>query len=372
MATPTRDEILSDLHGQTVHIPDLRTLYTHWPSFVNTEQDAVKSVVSNVLETHSMTTAVEMKLKRANLPLLIASWYPFSLADTLKEITYFVCWMYMVDDAIIDKVSWPGLDNAAAFEAAYNNLMEFVYKSLKLDGDAEKAQPQSTIAAIDSFRHIGEKLCEKYTVVQRWRFYDACKMTMEGYRTEQQLRVAGQLPTWDEYFSYREGSSCISMCVAMIELAINSHIPTEILQSEEMELLCRETTIGTWIVNDIVSAKKELGEGFIENAVPLCAIETGKAQDGMDRTVQVVKESTARFEELAGAVEKKFCAQDNVITNGASNTESDLLMTGEKGAAGQESTSEQVRKFVESCKCIIIGSLSWRYVPLSFSTYYVD
>jgi len=183
MAALTRQEILSDLGDQTVRIPDLQSLYINWPSFVNTNQDAVTSVVNDILETHSMTKAVEMKLKRANLSLLIASWYPFSPAETLKEITYFTCWMYMVDDAIIDKVSWPGLDNAAAFEAAYNNLMDFVYKSLKLDGHAEKPQPQSTIAAIDSFRYLGEILCEKYTLAQRWKFYDSCKMTMDGYRT---------------------------------------------------------------------------------------------------------------------------------------------------------------------------------------------
>jgi hypothetical protein len=357
MAAPTRDEVLPSLHGQAVRIPDLQSLYTGWPSVVNPKQDAVNSVVHSVLETHSMTKAVEMKLKKANLSLLIASWYPFSSAETLKEITYFVCWMYMVDDAIIDKVSWPGLDNAAAFEEAYNTLMDFVYKSLKLDGDVEKPQPQSTIAAIDSFRHLGEKLCDKYTLVQREKFYDACKMTMNGYRTEQQLRVSGPIPTWDEYWSYREGSSCISMCVAMIELAIDSHIPTEILQSQEIVSLWRETTINTWMVNDLVSAKKELGEGFIENAVALLAIETWKAQDGMDRAVQLVKESTARFEEQARAVERKFCGLPKRSMN-----EDDLSVKNETEIAGQQIVSDQVRKFVENCRAIITGSLSWRYV----------
>jgi hypothetical protein len=36
------------------------------------------------------------------------------------------------------------------------------------------------------------------------------------------------------------------------------------------------------MINDIVSAKKELGEGFVENAVALGALETRNAQDGMD------------------------------------------------------------------------------------------
>lgn len=96
MATPVRDDVLAHLRDQTVRIPDLQSLYTNWTSLVNPNQEAVAFVVNHILETHSMTAAVEMKLKKANLPLLVASWYPFSSAETLKEITYFVCWMYML------------------------------------------------------------------------------------------------------------------------------------------------------------------------------------------------------------------------------------------------------------------------------------
>lgn len=258
----------------------------------------------------------------------------------------------MVDDAIIDEVSWPGLDNAAAFEAAYIELMDFVYKSLKLDGDERREQPKSQVAAIDSFRHIGETLCLKYSLSQRRRFYESCKMTMDGYRTEQQLRVSGRLPTWDEYLEYREGSSCISMCVAMIELAIGSHLPDEILESEEIKALWKETVVGTWMVNDIVSAKKELGEGFVENAVALGALETGKAQDGMDKAVRLAKESSERFEEQARKVETRFRDLEEQTNDATIN----------------QNSRDEIRKFVESCKCILTGSLSWRYIPFPAQT----
>lgn len=93
MAAPTREDILADLTGQSVRIPDLKRFYTDWPSLVNPEKDAVTVVVNEFLKTYSLTAAVEMKLKGANLSLLIAFWYPFSPAETLKEITYFVCWI---------------------------------------------------------------------------------------------------------------------------------------------------------------------------------------------------------------------------------------------------------------------------------------
>jgi hypothetical protein len=261
MTNRTREEIVSHLRGQVVRIPDLEVLFADWPIRVNPNQGVVKAVVDYILEHHSMTKAVEMKLKRANLALLIASWYPPASEETLKEITYFVCWMYVVDDAIIDKVSWPGHDNATAFDTAFHELNEFLTASLRLDGDMQKPIPISTIAAINSFASIGEALCRKYTLSQRQAFYDAYVLTMKGYRTEQQLRITGQLPLWDEYWTYREGSSCIRMCVAMIELAIGSNIPEHTIESKEMQDLWTETTVLTWLTNDMISAKKELGEG---------------------------------------------------------------------------------------------------------------
>jgi hypothetical protein len=76
--------------------------------------------------------------------------------------------------------------------------------------------------------------------------------------------------------------------------------------------------------------------------------------------VQLVKESIARFEERATAVERKFCGTDNLSINGASNTEPLRMSEKGKELAGQQNVSDQVRKFVESCNCIITGSLSWR------------
>lgn len=356
---PARTQILSVLRGQRVRIPNLGALVDGWPNPVNPDQEVVTSVVQHVLETYSMTNAVEMKLKRANLSFLIASWYPFASAQRLKEITYFVCWMYMFDDAIIDKVSWPGLDNVAAFDAAYQDLIAFVRNVLRLDGgDKDERQTvPSDIPAIDSFRGTGEVMRESYSLSQRQSFYDMCKLTMEGYRTEQQLRVAGQIPTWEEYWTYREGSSCMGMCVAMIEFAIESNIPEGIMQSLEMRQLWTETTVICWLMNDMISAKKELGEGFIENAVALGAIDTNSAQDGMNRTFGLVKDAISRFEEKADMVKEKFC------TEGETN---DGALNGKKKTekASGNRVHQEVGDFIKSCQCIVTGALSWRLVPI--------
>lgn len=61
----------------------------------------------------------------------------------------------------------------------------------------------------------------------------------------------------------------------------------------------------------------------------------------MDRTVQLVKESTARFEALVKEVETEFREAE------------DLRMR-----EGDESAV--LKEFLLSCRCIITGSLAWR------------
>lgn len=357
-ATLPRDQVLNDLKKQRVRIPDWSNLYGNWPNLVNPAQHAVTEVVQHLLTTHSMSAAVETKLKKANLSLLLASWFPLASAKTLKDITYFVCWMYVFDDAVIDKLSWPGHDNAEAFDAANRELLDFVYASLKLNGDLSQPQPRTDTAAIDTFRGIGEELCRRYTLAQRQRFYDACKLTMDGYRTEQRLRLTKRLPTVEEYMNYREGSSCISMCVAMIELQIDAELPAEIIESTELQQLWRETVVLVWLTNDIVSAKKELAEGFVENLVALLSIETGKAQDGIDRTMDLVHASVKRLNEIAKVIDEKF---GSLSEAGVNLKKSD---NGVKAAPDRSSKTvgEQVKLFVEACQLLVTGSLSWRCV----------
>ena len=313
-----------------------------------------------------MTKAVEMKLKRANLGLLIASWYPFASAQTLKDITYFVCWMYVVDDAVVDKVSWPGSDNEKAFEAAHNDIMAFVGSSLKVAGYTPDQTPHSTIEAVSSFAPIARVLCRGYSHQQRLRFYHSSRLTMDGYRTEQQFRLSGHPPTWSQYHAYRQGSSCISMCVATTELASDLHLPEYVVNSPEVQDLWRETTVNCWLANDILSAKKEMNDGFIENAVVLLSRETGSVQDAMDATVQMLVESIARFDGLAKDVEGKFCGDDRTtageLRNGDRKSE-DVNGTLKDSA---DTIAYQVRKFVQGCRCLATGSLYWSLVSARY------
>ena len=83
--------------------------------------------------------------------------------------------------------------------------------------------------------------------------------------------------------------------------------------------------------------------GFIENAVALGAIDTLVAQNGVEFTLRQITESMARLEERAAAVEVKY------------------LPRGQAKGSG-DTTQRDVKCFVNSCKYLIRGSISWRSV----------
>lgn len=156
------------------------------------------------------------KLKRANLDFLLAVWFPYASEQALKDLTYFCGWMFLVDDEI-DGVSGPGFDNEKAFAALYRGTLGFVERSLDLGGQVSEEDLRCANATAESFGRIGEALCEQYSVGQREMFLEEAKLTLDGYRFEQQLRLRGQLPSFAEYWAYREGSCCCRQTVAMLE-----------------------------------------------------------------------------------------------------------------------------------------------------------
>ena len=253
-------------------------------------------------------------------------------------------------------------------------MLSFCHQSLGLSADRH-TQPKSDHPAIDSFRGTGEALCRRYTRVQRQKFYDACSVTMEGYRTEQRMRMAGHVPTVEEYWGYRDGACCMHMCIALIELGIGSSIPADVLNSSEMNDLWFETSCANWITNDILSAKKEMAEDYVENIVPLCAEPTRKCQDGLDRAVVYLEEHLRLFDDKAKALEEKF--SDRTERSDDSNGHVDGEANGvnghgdanglhsaarRRGPAADMTVAEQVSLFIKSCKMHAAGSWVWGYV----------
>jgi len=87
-------------------------------------------------------------------------------------------------------------------------------------------------------------------------------------------------------------------------------------------------------INDILSARKELGGGFTENLVALYSGPTHSAQEGIDASVRFLKETMERLEDSIARVMRRW------------------------GNEGGQMTRD-IEILVENSRCMIAGSLDW-------------
>ena len=67
---------------------------------------------------------------------------------------------------------------------------------------------------------------------------------MEMSEREQRLRLDSTLPSIEDFWKYRLGSSAVGICLALQEFSLGDmHLPSSILDGAEMRLLWDQTNI---------------------------------------------------------------------------------------------------------------------------------
>ena len=180
---------------------------------------------------------------------------------------------------------------------------------------------------------------------------------MDAYRTEQQYRLKQQIPSYQAYWTYREGSSCVPQVVAMLEYANRMNVDEKIMNSPEIISLWRETVYTHWILNDIVSAKKEIAGGFIENLVVLAMGPETKAQQGMNHCVDLLKSAIAKFDAAAASLSSRYI---DIIPNIDNPDGQAADLADDEGYKHQVKMAQDVALFIDNCRCMCVGNLHWR------------
>ncbi|KAH8649891.1 isoprenoid synthase domain-containing protein [Xylariales sp. PMI_506] len=302
----SREDIVDSIKGQTLRLPDIERLFEGWPRVLNPHQHLVSDVVNDVLERYTVSPTALAKLTKNRLDHLLAVWYPFASPERLEELAYFVCWMFILDDEV-DIISAAGKDNEAAFYHIWHETLRVSSESCALnEADDSKPWRKSEFESVESFRGIGQWLKTRYTVEQRQRFWDEIQKTSESYVKEQRIRKLQEIPQYDAYCDYRYGSCCMAQVVSMIEYANESQIPADIMESPEMKAVWAETTKLLWLNNDIVSVKKEVADGFLENLVVIASNPGYRLQDGLDHCVEKLAEAIISLDKAASILEAKY------------------------------------------------------------------
>ncbi|KAK1975935.1 terpene synthase family protein [Colletotrichum cereale] len=313
---PTRGQIIQQLHGQTVRIPDLAKLMIDWSKDMSPHVQAVNSKILESIEIHAVNETVRMRLTKAMLSEQLAGWYPYASCDRIKALTSFQVWMFIIDD-MLDQYSLVHKFDFKALDMMLTDCQDFIERSLGVSTAAETSTMKyQDHNAVVSFEEYAKAACLYYSdnYSYRTRIASEVTATLNGYRQEALNRHTGRVPSLDEYLSYREASSCIMQVVVNLEFANGISLPEEVMASAEMQKLYHATVTVLWIFNDIVSVRKEIKEGFIENLVVLLA--NGNMQQGLDATVARLEHEVAAVNEACEAAIARFADtphQDHVL-----------------------------------------------------------
>ncbi|MCJ1436765.1 hypothetical protein MMC27_006147 [Xylographa pallens] len=228
---------------------------------------------------------------------------------------------------------WDDVDGAQNYRT---ETLDYVRLCLGLsyDRDWRSVKPSSPI--IRGFEVIGKALRSAYDVEHRERFSQEMKVFVEMSEREQRVRLNGVLPSVEEFWGYRLGSSAVGVCLAALEFTYDDmQLPASIMHNADMELLWDQTNIIISTVNDLLSLKKEMACGSIQSLLPILYVKLGSIQAAVDQATKLLIASVRVFEEVA---------QRLVEPQGSSTAKS----------------NPKIRAFIDGCRFYCTGNLSWR------------
>lgn len=89
--------------------------------------------------------------------------------------------------------------------------------------------------------------------------YDEIRYYLEMSENEQRTRLAGVIPSLEEFWQYRLGCSAVFVCLSFNEFAWpDMELPAEFYVDEDVKEIRKCTNMLVAAFNDLVSVKKEI------------------------------------------------------------------------------------------------------------------
>ncbi|KAF5687761.1 epi-isozizaene synthase [Fusarium circinatum] len=305
----TRENLLSVLRGQSLRVPDLALMHAGWPKDTNPHVEAIDVKILQLIETHAVNETVRSRLTKANLSEQLAGWYPYASREKLEVLTSFQVWMFIIDD-LLDQYSIVEQFDYEKLQALLNDCEDYVERSLGVSG--QEVEPSTRYLdhdAVLSFEEYASTVRRLYSdnPSYRKRIAKEAIAALNAYQKEAFNRRNAHLPSLDEYLGYRDASSCMKQVAANIEFANGLDLPEYVMESKEIQDLYEASVAAMWITNDIVSVRKEIQEGFVENIVVLLA--HGDMQRGLDASLGRLQIEIDRVNKASDDAVRRFAGE---------------------------------------------------------------
>lgn len=222
-------------------------------------------------------------------------------------------------------------DEFGAAQIYREQTLAYVRYTLGIDAEP----PKVTNRIILNFAPIGEACRNVYTLEQNKMVYEEMRFFMEMSEREQRLRLSGTIPSIDEFWHYRLGSSAVTVCLALNEFSwANMHLPTGFYADEDVKSIIRHTNTIISATNDLLSIKKEIKRDAIDSLIPIIFHHVGDIQKAVDEVVTFIAAEINNLDTAAASLYQRYEMED-------------------------EELKRQVNDFVDGCKHYATGNLTW-------------
>lgn len=309
----TQAALITALKGQTLHIPSLAALFTHWPTPATNAlyPSLVPLVNDTILGIAAAQPSVQRRLKD-DIALLAAFWYPKAGETEMEALALFAAWLVCWDDEVDANEGDLAADLIRADEWRATTL-DVIRKALNLPNavmtnDADVLN--GTIMAFGEYM-VHTSLC------QRQRFFDEVTFFIRSCAVEQRLRLDGSVPGYSSYMAFRLGTVGGSMLCTLVEFASGEELPDSIAQSEQVAVLRTQVGVLLSLLNDLLSLKKELGTGCVLNAVATLFTPGKSLDEVVEELLGKLHDAVVEFDTAAAALteaagDHKRLAQDHI------------------------------------------------------------
>ncbi|GAP84914.2 putative terpene synthase family protein [Rosellinia necatrix] len=282
------------LSGQTLVIPDMRPIMSHWPCQQHEDYVAVKSAVERRVESLASRKG-RKAIVDADPALLAARWWPTASANSYRVMTDLVIWFGLWDDAI-ERLA----DDVAAAESLRALTKDFIRAALGLGAASEATAAAATAnPLIQSFQPIAAEARTFYNRDQRMILLGHFDQYIDATRLEAEAERSSAIPSLQEYWEVRILTSGMGTLLGLSEYALQVQLPPSFVQSKAYSTLWVTAVVINSIINDLLSLKKEMKAQSVLNSVAILFDQHHDLDVAVEMSLDHTRQLVALFDRTA-------------------------------------------------------------------------
>ncbi|KAK0612189.1 isoprenoid synthase domain-containing protein [Immersiella caudata] len=338
-------KLITELQGQTMHVPDMLSRFSHWPARGrNKFYNRLKAEIDDIVQRCYPDDFSRKKANKNNFAFFTSIWYPDIDFEHLYTGGIFSYWIFAVDDLMdangealsldIDASTryreqainfcryWLGLESlptrapaaSPPAKSTISSIISSLFARLPPFHPAPTPEPEAPNLPTGVFKEFGQRVCRNHSVAFREAFAKEIALYFDHCEIEQRERLTGKTsPDLETYLSIRYYTSAVRLYCYITQICYGVEIPQWIVDTPEMKTVWDETDYIILLSNDILSAKKELAAGCVHNAVPVMYHQGQPLSAIVPQIVKRMEESRDRFDDAAAKIQEMCKKQPDVL-----------------------------------------------------------